>query len=85
MGGGGRRAKKVSLLKFTAYSSYRLQLLHIIFVQASRHSNYSEKRSTFESSIFTYSINSRSMFMYFYMKPFIILNSTFTSITNIYI
>ena len=37
--GGGRRAKKVSLLQFTAYSSKRLQLLHIIFVQASRHSN----------------------------------------------
>ena len=38
-GEGGRRAKKVSLLQFIACSSCRLQLLHIIFVQALRHSN----------------------------------------------
>ena len=43
------------------------------------------KKNRFESSISTYSINSCSMFMYLYMKPFIILKSTFTSITNMYI
>ena len=41
-------AKKVS---FTAYSSYRLRLLHIIFVQLNGIQTNLKKRKTFESSI----------------------------------
>ena len=41
-------AKKVS---FTAYSSYRLCLLHIIFVQLNGIQTNLKKRKTFESSI----------------------------------